>query len=345
VREVAEGEWRVAADLEWLDVARRLPAPFQRVLDVRSTPSRVEVTLARFVGVDAQDVLSGLERHGRVLPLDVWLGLALRWGEALRAIPKDSDGWGTPVDPMSLGFDVRGHLVCTLDAPNHVLGRWMREHPPYNVGVMRRFPQSLAPEHVRAVEVPESARVYSFAAALWMLLQGSTFYEEGGSTMSLLVDLAMKDLPLDPAPHPDCPPALVAELRQALSRAPELRVPTFGDFLEGLRRTAGVAPASDERVTAVMLGVAADEARRVFERAASEPSMLPRAWAAGGLAVLQDQAMERAVPLEQLARATVRRAPTKPRPPPPSPPPPPLPKFNLATPPPKKTGWRRFWPF
>lgn len=335
VVERAFGDWRTSLDLEWAAVARALPPPFQRVLDVRQGEG-VELVLERFIGVDGLSVLRALEDAHRVLPLDVWLGLALAWGGALTKVPVGSEGWRTPADVSSVGADVRGHLVLTFDTPNHLLGRWTRA-PPHNVGVLTRIPQSVSPEHVRDLDVGEPSRVFSLAAALCMLLQGARLFGPDTSVVKQLTTIALEDLPWNPARHPSCPQALVATLRRALSREASLRFPDLPAFLEALEASAGVAPASEERVVSVLLSVGAEKVRANFDQLARDPSVLPPAWASGGLQVLQDRLLERLVPIDQLPAAA---GPT------PEPRPPDKVKVNLFTGPAKpRSGWRRFWPF
>ena len=164
--------------LEWLELFRRLPPPFQSVLDVSFDGNVVEVMLQRFIGVDASDLVRALERVGRVLPLDVWLALATRWAHALVQVPVGCDGWKTPAHLRQLGVDVRGALVLTFDQPNHVIGRsWNNPEAATRAGGYGHVPESMSPEAVRGLPIDEPARVYSLELTLLALLEGRRMFD------------------------------------------------------------------------------------------------------------------------------------------------------------------------
>ena len=287
--------------VNWLAFYRSLPPPFQRVLEVETEESGVKVSLARFIGVDGRDVVHALGSTGRVLPLEVWLSLALSWGEAILKVPHGNDGWKTPADLAQLGIDVRGELVLTFDEPNHVVGRaWIDPDSLTLTGGYRRIPESISPEAVRGLPLTEGSRVYSLGIALLGLLEGQKQFAEHESMLAKVSAIAVQGLPWGPPRHPDVSPELEAVMRRATARDLAERTPSLPEFLADLKEAAAVEPANERRMIDVLLGVSPRMQTCLDEL---KPETLPESWNNGGLQVLQDRLLERLVPLTALPLA------------------------------------------
>ncbi len=284
---------------QWLDLVRELPRPFQRVLEVGTR----EVLLERIVGVDGLDLVDALTAAGRVLPLDVWLALALYWGEALLRVPSTCEGWNTPAELGHLGVDVRGALVLSFDSPNHVLGRWWRNpDTETRAGGVSRVPDSMPPESGRLVtDLTEASRVYSLAATMLALLEGRRLFDHSGSAIGVFADIAMKGVQWGRRRNPECSSELQAVLRRATSLKPSARYPTIPEFIFAVREAVQIEPASEARMLDVLLGISPQ--LKTCLGSVDEAS-LPESWKNGGVQVLQDKYLECHVPLSALPLAS-----------------------------------------
>lgn len=294
---VCEQTWDKHRDVHarWLEFFRTLKPPFQRVLHVESEEKGMKVHLPRFIGVDARDLVHALESTGRVLSLDVWLKLALVWGEALLQVPEGNDGWKTAADLGQLGVDVRGELVLTFDEPNHVVGRnWIDPDSLTKAGPSRRIPESISPEHARGLPITEASRVYSLAISMLGFLEGRRQFGEQESMLARVVAIAMDGLKWGTPRHPDLNPELEKVMRQATLREVNERPQSLPEFLAALKDTAGLQPASERRMIDVLLGIS-PEMQTCLEKL--EPEWLPASWREGGLQVMQDRLLERLVPV------------------------------------------------
>jgi hypothetical protein len=220
---------------------------------------------------------------------------------------------------------------------NHALDRLLTPAPVHVAG-FPRIPQTLSPEHLRGLPLVEASRVYTFAATLIALLQGRRLSVVDRPVFDHLSAVALGTVPWSPERHPECSSALAQVLRRAVSLAPGDRHPDVRTLLDDLERVAGPV-ADDARVSSVWLGATLERAKQSLAELERDPDCLPEGWRDGGLAVLQDQLLERATPVHTLPAAVAMAAPVAPRAAASARPP----RLNLA--PARPTGWRRFWPF
>ena len=283
--------------LTWLEFARQLPRPFQRIFEVTGEA----VLLERFIGVDGLDLVRALADAGRVLPLDVWLSLALRWGEALLHVPVGGHGWTTPADLRQLGVDVRGAVVLTFDSPNHVLGRWWVDpQPSTRAGGYGWMPESISPEAARGRPLTEATRVYGLAVTMLSLLEGRRLFHSTESVAQMLSDIARRCIDWGSPRNPACSPELEEVLRRATALTATERYTSIPEFLAVLREAAHVEPANEVRMIDVLLGVSPKMQTCL---SSLEESSLPESWKAGGLQVVQDKLLERLVGISTLPTA------------------------------------------
>lgn len=314
--------------------ARRLPPPFQRVLDVAESRDGLTVTMERFCGVTGLQLDRGLRDTHRALPLAVWLGIADAWLGAIAAVdPADLTAWATTWHPSQVGVDVTGALMFTFDEHNHVLGHWPSPRVLQSRGTMGpSLPATLNPEQARGRPITPASHVHSLGSALIMLLTGERPFH-GESEFSRLQTLIDGQPVWTPRNHPECPPALAEVLHQAIRREPIDRWPDVPSFRAALREAAGVAPAGADPIAGAFFGVRPDRITETFLQLQGDEALLPEAWRSGGLQVMEDKIREVLLPLDGFPEN--RRAPSIParagRP-----------KINLAAPQ-RPSWWQRMF--
>lgn len=306
-----------------------LPAPFRHVVEVRRTLSSVEVLQERFLGVSGRQLVLGLTRQTRLLPLDVWLALAGALCRGWSVIPPHSPAWRMVPTVESFGIDLR-HRLLLFPEPNHSLALELARAPAHGVLVTPRW-ENFSPEHAsRAEVVDERARVFSLGTVLVELLTGERPFRRA-SALATLQAILTGEPHWRPHHHPGCCERLALALGSALARSPDARPASLEALAQRLAAAAGVEPASAQRVTNVVLGVELELLRRTLAALRAEPDVLPVAWRQGGLEVLEDALLERLTPVEELPQSRA------PRPGASAPP-----RVNLAGV--RRPWWQGLWP-
>lgn len=279
--------------------ARRLTPPFQRVLAIERPPNAIEVTLDRFCGVTGLQLLRGLAKAQRLLPLPVWLGVADGWLRAVETItPSNEIAWRTAWTLTHVGADLSGAVVFTFDDFNHVLGHWPSPPSMHSTRVMGpSLPVTMSPEQVMSRPITDASRVFSMGAVLIHLLTMERPFDDD-SELGRLTRIRDGAARWTRDRHPDCPPALADVLARAIRAAPDQRFPSIPAFRDALTAAAGAAAAPPEVIAGAFFGARPDRFDEVFAELASAPGHLPEAWRNGGLQVLQDRWLERRVALD-----------------------------------------------
>lgn len=322
-----------------------LGAPFRPVLDVRRVNGVVEVVQERFVGLSSEELVAALAKGHRLLPLDVWLGLAELLCRGWSSVPPGSAPWRLVPTIASCGVDVR-RRVLLFPEPQHSLAlEWARDSTRVSYAgtrISRRL-ENYSPEHLSGgAVVSERSRVFSLATVLVELLTLDRPFHRSSELTAMQATLT-GDARWRPTHHPHCPAALGQVLGSALARGPGERPATLDALRALLLEAAGCAPASSQRIANVVLGVDPAAVRRTLSALRAQPEFLPTSWREGGLDVLEDQLLETLGPFEELP---VSRAPARVSPAPrvnlgsPQPAPP---RVNLA--PGRRSWWQAIWPF
>ncbi len=296
-----------------------LPSPFRRILEVHQSGEVVELIQERFVGLSSRQLLDGLHRAHRVLPLDVWLRLAETLGEAFALLPSEAKRFAPTRD--CFGVDVTRRLLV-FPEPNHSLSPDLSELPIPNESPPI---ENWSPERLALDPEDECSHVFSLATVLVHLLTGERPYARD--------DWALDENSIPrwrPSSHPDCSERLGAVLTRAMSLAREDRPQSLSDFRAQLSAAAACAPASFERVAAVVLGVDPESLRRTLNELRAQPSFLPRSWRDGGLDVLEDELLAAILPLEHLPHNRGLL---------------PTPTPAARPSPARKAWWQALWPF
>jgi hypothetical protein len=294
---------RAAEVLDGLESEARhqatLGPPFRHVLEVTRSPRAVALLREHTVGLVGSALVKRLAAAGRLLPLEVWLGLA----ETLIAVPEEAScGPAAGGGLRSMAVDVRGRVVIFPDPLLALADPRLQALLPIAPRLGRDFELgSLSPEQIRGLPTRGASRVFSLAWALAELLTTTSPFQRH-TTFETLVAVARGELSWDTGAHPQCSRALAQVLRQALHPKPEARFSSLPAFRGALRDAAGVGPAPAAEVAAVVLGVDFPEVQERLRALAQTPDWLPFAWRDGGLGVLEDALLESLVPLDRLPR-------------------------------------------
>lgn len=276
-----------------------LPAPFRQILEVRRSASVVEVLQERFVGLSSPRLVSALARDGRLLPLDVWLGLADLLCRAWAALPRQGPASRLVPTVHTFGVDLRRRVVL-FPEPDHSLEFELERSTTSGQLSHTRF-ENLSPEHVsvHASRFGQAARMFSLATVLVELLTLERPFRRP-TDLDTVQAVLSGEARWRPARHPDCPPGLGRLLAGAMARRPIDRPMSLEALRRKLVEEAGVAPASPERIAQVLLGVDLAATGRMLAALRDQPEFLPESWRDGGLEVIQDQLLETLTPIDQL---------------------------------------------
>jgi hypothetical protein len=285
----------------------KLAAPFRSILEVRRVGSVLEVVQERFVGLSSRHLVNVLFRGRRLLPLDVWLGLAEVLCRAWGSVPADDVTWRMVPTIASFGVDVR-RRVQVFPEPDFSLALEVPRSSLSTPGpLVRANLENYSPEHVTqsTPAVDERSRVFSLATVLVELLTLDRPFRRVSQLATLQATLT-EEPRWRASHHPHCPPALGQVLRRAMARRPADRPESLEVLQRLLLEAAGCAPASSQRIANVVLGVDPESVRRTLATLRAQLEFLPPSWRDGGIDVLEDQLLETLVPFEQLP---VTRAP------------------------------------
>ena len=280
--------------------ARRLATlspPYRRILEVNRTAESVVLVGERFVGLTASELVKALSTEGRLLPLDVWLRLAVELTQVLDEPAPCGPAAGGGL--RSLGIDVRRRLVLFTDPLIALSARHLEFLDPHpRVGNLD-WAIYISPEEVVGRTETVASRVFCTATALADLLTLTIPFLRG-SMMDTLRALHQAEVFWSTAAHPECPVAVGEVFRKAWSKEPERRWPSGLAFRDALLGAAGVAPASMEQAATLILSADFARVRQRLRDLEREPEWLPDVWRSGGLRVLEDELLEALPPLDRL---------------------------------------------
>lgn len=300
---------------EIAEAARALPAPWQRLVSADFTGMENQLIYERFVGVTLREISTALRTTGRVLPVDVLRTLVEHTCEglsALAALPARS--MPHRLTDRSIGLSINGQWHFALGALNH----WLIDVPP----------RELATEITPAVELdsvfflsPESMSgrretPASFAsrAALfaWQVATGGFHPFRGGrhEIAASLTRYARDAPPRVPLTvHPQVTPALAEVLSRGVTFAGH-RFADLAEFRAALDAVWPMPAADATRTLDVIASLTWSSMQRELQTLKREPLLPIRwdgVWSASrtpeeGIAVLEDQLLERLVPIERFPR-------------------------------------------
>lgn len=267
-----------------------LPLPFRRIVEVRPLQDRIEIVQERFLGVTGRDLYLSLRNSQRLLPIDVWLGLAQLLCNAWSMLPFDGPASRLLPSPERFGVDIKRQLLIFPSTHQSLSAELTTEG-----GYVRQLHHAVAPELRVGAPNDARARVFGLAASLALFLTG-----DNPIRRRLRREARSSETQWDPTVHPGCSAELAQVLSDALQADPMSRPETPQALLEQFIAAARCAPASLERVAMVMLGAAPDQWKFALTYLSRNPEFLPVPWRDGGLSVLEDQLLEAMIPSDQL---------------------------------------------
>lgn len=300
----------------------RLPVPWQRLVDAQFTGMESHFIYERFVGVTMRDVSLGLRKARRVLPLDVLRTLIERTCDAfedisqVQPLPSPTPWQWLGVTDRSLGLALDGRWSFAVGALNHWLfelgpsDEWGSVEETYSPHDILSF---LSPEAMAAREETPASFVTRAALLAWQLATGG-FHPFRGRPHEMASDFlrfAQGQVRVPLSVHPQLTPATIEVLERGIAWA-QHRYEHVQAFREAIAASWPVPAASNERTLQVVASVAwgaLERELRTLEREPLLPIQWDGVWTAtqspeAGIAVLQDQLLERLEPVENLpARA------------------------------------------
>jgi hypothetical protein len=316
----------------------RLPAPWQRLVDAQFTAVENHFIFERFVGVTMRDLSLGLRKSRRVLPLDVLRTLIERACDAFEDIsqvpplPAPTPWQWLGVTDRSIGLSLDGRWCFAVGALNHWLielgpsDEWGSVEETYLPHDTLSF---LSPEATAAREETPASFVTRAALLSWQLCTGG-FHPFRGRPHEMASDFlrfAHGEVRVPLTVHPQLPLAAIEVLQRGIAWA-QHRFEHLGAFRQALAAAWPVSAASNERTLQVVASVAWTSLERELETLKREP-LLPIQWDGvwtatqspeAGIAVLQDQLLDRLEPLDVLPKRAELPVTAGPLPEPPPPP-------------------------
>lgn len=318
---------RIAADA-LASAARRLPPPWQRLVSADFSGFEAQLIYERFVGVTLSDVSAALRSTGRVLPLDVLRAVVEQLLGGMAALgqlsaPRPHMG----LSDRSVGLAIDGRWCFSVGSLNH----WLVDHAPGNESGDPVFdPASpdavffMSPEALSGRAETPASLVSRAALLAWQLATGG-LHPFRGSRYEVLPSLSRftrDEVRVPLQVHPHLPEPLAEVLSRGL-RFAHRRFPDLDAFRHALDAAWPQPAASPTRTFSVLSGLTWGELQKQLRSLHREPLLPVRwdgVWSAmqtpeQGLAVLEDQLLERLEPPEHLPRCLEVSAPPPHEPP------------------------------
>ncbi len=144
-----------------------------------------------------------------------------------------------------------------------------------HAGTVVGTPRYMSPEQARGLPLDGRSDLYSVGVILYQMLTGAVPFEDRGAVMVMAKH--MRELPpslTDRAPHLASAPELVSAVRVALSKSPEDRPQTAGEFLRRLEEA--IQPGASCRPS--VLSTTAAGAVGLTHRSTKRPTRPDTAW-------------------------------------------------------------------
>lgn len=291
-------------------LARRLPANWQRLVDVELSQVEAQLTYERFVGVTLRDLSVGLRASGRVLPIDVLRSIIEHLCEGLSAIPVDAT---VVLCDRSCGLSIDGQWRFAQGALNH----WLAYVVPPDLAADPEFDGTspdtmffLSPEAFGARREVPASLVTRAALLSWQLATGG-FHPYRGARHELTASFTRfvhDDVRVPLSVHPEVPPALAEVFRRGVSFATDrfVDLAAFRAALTPLWPRPAASPARTLEVVASLTWPTLQKELTLLKHEPLLPIRWDGVWSAArtpeqSIAVLEDQLLERIEPVDRLA--------------------------------------------
>jgi hypothetical protein len=300
------------ATAEIADLARTLPAAWQRLVSAELSNNEAQLIYERFVGITLRDLSVALRTTGRVLPLDVLRAVIERTCDGLSALPTGPRA--ALLSDRSIGLAIDGQWRFALGALNH----WLVNLLPPELAADPEFdamsPDTIffmSPEGISGRPETPASLVSRAALFAWQVTTGGFHPFRGGryEMMPSITRYTRDEVRVPVSVHPDATAGLAEVLLRGVSFSRN-RFADLGAFRAALDATWPVPAASPARTLEVIASLTWSTMQKELQLLKREP-MLPirwdGVWSASrtpeeGIAVLEDQLLERLEPIERFKR-------------------------------------------
>ncbi|MDP2275940.1 MAG: hypothetical protein Q8N23_19610 [Archangium sp.] len=292
-------------------LARALPAPWQRLVNAAFSSTEAHVIYERFVGVTLRDLTGALRTSGRVLPLDVLRSVIENLCDGLSALPPGPEC--IPLSDLSVGLSIDGRWRFAQGALNHwlinVMNAPLAEESDGEVPLELIF--QMSPESIQGRAETAASLVTRVTLFAWQVAAGGHHPYRGRrhDTMYSITRYTRDEVRVPLSVHPELPSAVADVLRRGL-RFSRDRFADLSAFRAALEPTWPVPAASTARTFDVIASLTWAKVQKELQLLKREP-LLPIRWQGvwsgaqtpeQGIAVLEDQLLERLAPVEGLPR-------------------------------------------
>ena len=301
---------------EILELSRMLPPPWQRLVDADLSGDEITVFYERFVGITLADLFDALDSSGRLLPVDVLRAVIEQLCDAFAVHPTP---WpvraptmrATALSPESVGLSIDGRWQFAQGALNHWLCNVVTQDRAYDgpPTLSAATICLMSPEAIRGASETSSSFASRAALFAWQLATGGVHPYRGRSKRELMAGLvrySTDELRVPLSLNPELPADVVKVLTRGIAYKNN-RFPDLASFRAALDAAWTKPAASAERTREVLVSFTWKALHKELELLKREP-MLPIRWDGvwsgartpeQGIAVLEDQLMERLEPLER----------------------------------------------
>ncbi len=295
-------------------LARRLGPGWQRLVSAEFGTWDAQYIYERFVGVTFRELSLALRNSGRVLPMDVLRTISTQVLEGFASLHSIT----RPNRPLlltdrSVGLSIDGRWCFALGALNHwltdVVPPQLANDPEYDGQVSPDSIFFLSPEAIAARPETASSVVTRAGLFLWQLTCGGFHPYRGGrfETLASLTRYTQTHVRVPAEVHPQMTPAMASVLLRGVRFGGD-RYPTLDAFREALDKVWPEPAASPQRTFDVVTSLTWTAMQKQLHALRREP-LLPIRWDGvwpasrtpeEGLAVLEDQLLERLIELTEL---------------------------------------------
>ena len=293
-------------------LARQLPFSWQRLVSAELSNMEAQLIYERFVGVTLRDLSVALRTSGRVLPLDVLRSVVEHTCDGFSALPTGPQS--VLLSDRSVGLSIDGQWRFAQGALNHWLVNLttpeLAADPEYDA----TSPDTvflMSPEGISGRPETPASLVTRAALLGWQIATGGFHPYRGGrhGMMPSLTRYTRSEVRVPLSVHPTLPNELVDVLTRGILFSGN-RFADLSAFRTALDAAWPVPVASPARTLEVIASITWSAMQKELQLLKREPLLPIRwdgVWTASrtpeqGIAVLEDQLLERLEPVERFPR-------------------------------------------
>lgn len=294
-----------------IDSARALPAPWQRLVSADFANMEGHLIYERFVGVTVRDLSVAMRTTGRVLPLDALRSIIESICDGLAPLPTGPHTLHLSEQSIGLGIDSRWRFAH--GALNHwfinVLTAHMATELEYALSADTVF--MMSPEAIQGRPETPASLVSRAALFAWQLCTGGLHPYRGGhhEMMPSLTRYTRDEVRVPLTAHPELPTAVADVLARGISFSKNrfADLPSFRAALDAAWTQPTATPARTLDVIASLTWPTLQKQLQALKREPMLPIRWDGVWSGArtpeqGIAVLEDQLLERLEPLDRFPK-------------------------------------------